>query len=240
MRTAFSYYGGKGMISGLYPEPLYKTIIEPFAGGAAYACRWYQHNVILYDINPIVCDIWGFIRQKKSIKLMDCVPINVDPGDKLSEIIDISSIPNGMAWFLRSAVNVGTMGIGSRKAKEFNTITKLAAKNWHHNTIDKVRYWHPRIQHWKIINGSYIDCPDVNATWFIDPPYNNVAGARYLCNDIDHNHLGNWVRKRKGQIIVCENSGAGWLPFKNHCHSPKINSNKPRSKTGEVIYYRKN
>lgn len=72
-----------------------------------------------------------------------------------------------------------------------------------------------KIRHWRIIEGSYESAPDVEATWFIDPPY-EVAGNQYPCSaaDIDFAALGAWCRARRGQVMVCENDGAQWLPFK--------------------------
>jgi 16S rRNA G966 N2-methylase RsmD len=55
--------------------------------------------------------------------------------------------------------------------------------------------------------------PDVEATWFIDPPY-QYGGEHYMINSIDYNRLAEFCQSRKGQIIVCENTKAGWLPFK--------------------------
>jgi hypothetical protein len=33
--------------------------------------------------------------------------------------------------------------------------------------------------------------------------------------DIDYKNLAEWCKNRNGQIIVCENSKADWLPFQN-------------------------
>jgi hypothetical protein len=62
--------------------------------------------------------------------------------------------------------------------------------------------------------GSYADLPNAECTWFIDPPYVD-AGKNYPCGskDINYDHLAAWCRSRKGQVIVCENEGATWLPF---------------------------
>ena len=68
------------------------------------------------------------------------------------------------------------------------------------------------IRHWSIICGDYRDAPDIEATWFVDPPYENM-GKHYRCNDIDYVELAEWCRARRGQVMVCENDGATWLPF---------------------------
>jgi 16S rRNA G966 N2-methylase RsmD len=61
----------------------------------------------------------------------------------------------------------------------------------------------------------YNAIPNFSATWFIDPPYEG-AGKHYKMGSslIDYNRLGEWCKTRDGQVIVCENSGASWLPFK--------------------------
>ncbi len=52
----------------------------------------------------------------------------------------------------------------------------------------------------------------MKATWFVDPPYQNM-GKLYKENKIDYQELGTYCRERLGQVMVCENEGADWLPF---------------------------
>lgn len=83
---------------------------------------------------------------------------------------------------------------------------------------------------WKIYNKNYEEIENKEATWFIDPPYEE-AGRHYKFNDLDYKNLANFCYFRKGQIIVCENKGACWMPFDGLCHA--------RSTTGtskEVIW----
>jgi hypothetical protein len=54
--------------------------------------------------------------------------------------------------------------------------------------------------------------PDTEATWFVDPPY-AVAGKSYKVRFTDYPRLAEWCKGREGQVIVCENEGADWLPF---------------------------
>jgi site-specific DNA-adenine methylase len=72
----------------------------------------------------------------------------------------------------------------------------------------------------------------MEATWFVDPPYNNKAGSHYKCGskDIDYNNLAEWCRSRRGQVMVCENAGATWLPFEDlyeHVGASRV-GNKPK------------
>ncbi|HEV7565819.1 MAG TPA: hypothetical protein VGO31_07645 [Microbacteriaceae bacterium] len=74
-----------------------------------------------------------------------------------------------------------------------------------------------RIRHWEIHHCSYEACPVTQpATWFIDPPY-QLQGRHYRfgSNALDYADLADWSRNRPGQVIVCENDGAVWLPFRD-------------------------
>ena len=70
------------------------------------------------------------------------------------------------------------------------------------------------IKHWKLIEGNYTDAPDGLATWFVDPPYQHAGKYyRFGRDGIDYPSLAAWCKERRGQVIVCENVGADWLPF---------------------------
>jgi hypothetical protein len=53
----------------------------------------------------------------------------------------------------------------------------------------------------------------MGATWFVDPPYAR-AGRHYRFRVGDYQALADWCRTRHGQVIVCEQQGASWLPFR--------------------------
>ena len=52
MKPMFSYFGSKYKLAKHYGAPRFDTVIEPFAGSAAYSLYWEPKNVILYDANP--------------------------------------------------------------------------------------------------------------------------------------------------------------------------------------------
>ncbi len=64
-----------------------------------------------------------------------------------------------------------------------------------------------------------------------------TVGARNRCGrilaskDIDYSGLAEWCKTRKGQVIVCEQLGADWLPFRE---LTKIKGLK--NKSTEVIW----
>lgn len=72
------------------------------------------------------------------------------------------------------------------------------------------------IRHWRVIEGDYTAAPSIVATWFIDPPYQIAGNKVYVhkAKDIDYDALGVWSKAREGQVMVCENDGAAWLPFR--------------------------
>jgi 16S rRNA G966 N2-methylase RsmD len=88
------------------------------------------------------------------------------------------------------------------------------------------------IKHWKIQHGDYSEIENQEATWFIDPPYQS-GGYVYVASnkDWDYSKLSKWCTSRYGQIIVCENTKADWLPF-----YPLRNLHGSIHKTTEAIW----
>ncbi len=70
-----------------------------------------------------------------------------------------------------------------------------------------------RIRHWKIVEGSWEQSPDIKAHWHVDPPYQNPAGRVYRYNGVNCRELAKWCKRRRGFVQVCENDGASWLRF---------------------------
>jgi 16S rRNA G966 N2-methylase RsmD len=90
------------------------------------------------------------------------------------------------------------------------------------------------IRHWKIIEGDFVCAPDIAGTWFVDPPY-QVAGKHYVhtLSADDYARLALWCRDRKGQVMVCENEGADWLPFEPFA---RIKAGPANKVSAEVIW----
>lgn len=134
---------------------------------------------------------------------------------------------------LQSYANVGTQG-----AKGIHDqITKFGLKSWP-RIMEKLRHFLPRIEHWKFHEVSYDTILNQHATWFIDPPYNNAAGRRYRQHDIDFDRLARFCHGRLGQVIVCENEGADWLPFEPLAPRRGVMSSYQKSRAMEVMYHR--
>lgn len=204
----FSYYGTKGRLAKYYPKPINNKIIEPFAGAGKYSLMYFENDVLLVDAYPVIIDIWNYLQE--------CSPNDILtlPNYKVGDTI-IGDCP-AQYELLRFLLQEGT--VGGRKVyqmglKSYNTKRKNIAANLY------------KIKHWKFECKSYLDIPNENATWFIDPPY-FVGGHKYKFSNkkIDYSVLSEYCKDRLGQTIVCENMNANWLDFKPVVTHKSINN----------------
>lgn len=199
----FSYFGRKKRLAKYYQKPLYDTIIEPFAGSAAYSLHDnnYEKQIILTDLDIRVFNIWKYLIEASYADIMS-LPI-LKEGESLK---NISQLTDSERVFL--SYNMNSRGSHSSK------YVLQKANSWNEAYRKKAAENVEKIKHWKIIQCSYGLLDNICATWFIDPPY-QVQGKIYRHSDIDFKHLSVWCKSRLGQVIVCEQYGkADWLPFK--------------------------
>lgn len=225
LRPFFSFYGGKWRDTPkYYPPPVHDTIVEPFAGSAGYSLRYPERRVILCEIDPVIAGVWEYLIQVDPDEIL-AIPDVPDDGS-----VDDLDIPEEAKWLVGLWLNRGTSRPRKRPSK------------WMRDRIRPGSFWGERvrntiasqvesIRHWEIHNCSYQDCPySDEATWFVDPPY-QVAGKHYRFGPeaLDFATLAGWCQSRPGQVIVCENDGADWLPFQQLA-STKTTRRKSRSK----------
>lgn len=194
----FYYYGRKKQLAKHYPSPNYDVIIEPFSGSAAYSL--YQDNwkkdVILIEKDKSVTDIWDWLINEASVEQIKNLP-DLSVGEKSSEFLHIIHAATKMAFKYKTI-----------------KVTPVLARNWEISkrvmaeSLEKVR-------HWQIICGDYSLAPDIEATWFIDPPYKMDPGMgyRYSSAMLDYQELAVWAKNRKGEVIFCEGLHGDYLPF---------------------------
>ncbi len=199
----FKYFGSKYKSVGAYPVPAFDTIVEPFAGSAAYAVA-HRHvkNVLLFEKDKRVVALWRRLLSGTVTELLK----TVDPvaGEMSSDLL---------VAFAAGRTTRDTPErflVSPRMAQRYRSMVLRIA-----SVLDECR-------HFKITQGDYTDAPDKEAVWFIDPPYQHrdgrwdrTRGGRYLHanKDIDFKNLARWCLSRRGQVIVCEQDGADWMPW---------------------------
>ena len=215
----FYYYGRKKQIVKHYPSPNYDVIVEPFAGAAAYS---FYHNspvkkVILIEKDEKVANIWKWLIHDATSQEILALP-NLQPGERSTEFLHIIHAATKMAFAFKRI-----------------KVTPVLARNWEISRRVFARHLH-EIKHWKIICGNYTEAPDIEATWFIDPPYRGESGMgyRYSSAHINYAVLAQWCLSRRGEIICCEGPGADYLPFR-----PLVELTGVAGKVSkEMIFYR--
>lgn len=230
MRPFLSFFGSKWRIAKKYPNPIYPLVIEPFAGAAGYSVHRGLKHVWLNDVDPDIADVWDFLI-KATPDEIKALPVGIDCVDEAP-----IAARNFIGWWLA--------GGGARPRNRRSAWARAVGHNvgwfWGEKVRNRIAEQLSLIQHWCITHHSYHEMPNPEATWFIDPPYNNKAGSCYRYHDIDYAHLAKWCLSRKGQIIVCENEGANWLPFETFA---TLQGTPGKYRTGvskEVIFTREN
>jgi len=218
----FSYYGSKSKIVSKYPSPTHDLIIEPFAGSARYALKYWEKDVILVEKFDKVYRVWKYLQSVSPNDILN-LP-DVEPSKELSKVDGFSNLSDEEKWLIGFCVNRGS-----------NAPKNFAGKfcNWNKDKIRISNDLH-KIKHWDIRFGTYSDLKSYNATWYIDPPYQKM-GVLYKENSINYAELGKWCKSRNGQVIVCENEGADWLNF-----SFLVSLGGQRKTSKEVIWYKHN
>lgn len=229
MKPFFCYYGGKARGAKRYPRPQYTHIIEPFAGAAGYALRYHSLRVTLYDINPKICGLWDY--------LIHVTPEEIRRLPILIENVDGLNIPQEAKWLIGFWCNKATASPNKKPSSWMKSGTRPHS-HWGKVIQRRIARQVERIRHWKVINSSYNEIDNQKVTWFIDPPYQGEAGKLYTFKipPSEYEKMGNWCRERKGQVIVCEQHGADWLPFKSLGIFRASSSPKGKTYSHEVIW----
>ena len=209
LKPFWRYYGGKYRAAPHYPAPQHDTIIEPFAGAAGYSMRYPDRKVILCDLYPVIVGIWSYLIRTSAEEIRR-IPF-VEHVDALPPWV-----PQEARWLVGFCMNSACVSpcrkLSSGRIKMRANGRKY--EGWSNAQKERVASQVDSIRHWRVFETSYARIAHTSpATWFIDPPYNNKAGSYYVHSSVDYSALGAWCRERRGQVIVCENEGADWLPF---------------------------
>lgn len=211
----FPYFGAKQSRWKYYPEPEYPTIIEPFAGSAAYATHYPDRKVILVEKDERVAAIWDWL-----IHVPEEEFLRVPTFDGVERVSELGITDPGPLNFLRMWANDPSCGEDKISNLMRRNIERNPNSKWSSLCRERLSAQLRLIRHWEVWHGSWEDVDvdgfgNLEATWFVDPPYQE-AGKRYKHGNrgIDFGRLGEWCQRRRGQAIVCEAAGADWLPFR--------------------------
>lgn len=210
LRPFFTFFGSKWRLAPKYPAPKHETIIEPFAGSAGYAHRFPERNIILYDKDPVLAGLWRYLV-KVTEEEVRALPTEFSHVDEL-KVCEEAKYLIGF-WLNRTCVRPRKQPVAWAKDPRWSSC------HWGTVIRERVASQLKHIRHWKVVEGSYDSAPNDKATWFVDPPYVE-AGKFYRYREMDYEALAAWCQKRKGQVIVCEEEGADWLPFQPFEVSP--------------------
>lgn len=230
LRPFFSYYGSKWRTIKRYPKPQHPDIREPFAGSASYSLHYPTHNVSLYDTDSNVCEVWDYLINAPTSEI-NSLPLFVENVDDLK----IPAAARKLIGFWLNKGNSAPCKTPSKWMRRAQAEGK-GGQFWGANIRHRIASQQEYIRHWEINQCSYANIAGYTSTYFIDPPYVK-KGIYYRHSNIDYTHLSEWCQQRRGQVIVCENQGADWLPFKFLAHTKSTSSDlKKLPPSAEVIW----
>ena len=230
LRPFFSYYGAKYRAAPVYPIPKWPTIIEPFAGAAGYASRYYDRQVVLYETNDCVYGVWKYLIAAKSSEILGLPLVGDD------DLIDEFPISQEAKWLIGFHCNSATTSPRKRASKWMRS---GARPNSYWGSFVRARLAEnvTHIRHWRIHHKDGMLAPDHVGTWFIDPPY-MAAGHHYKGPSPDYARLSHWCKSRRGQVMVCEQDGANWLPFHALCTIQTNSGKRGKGHSKEALWLR--
>lgn len=207
----FNFFGSKTRKIGRYTAPHPgQHIIEPFAGSASFARRYYRNPVTLIEKDPVIAELWRWLIKSNAQDVLDLPLMGDDPTQTVQDL-GLDPGPSALIGFWIKAAQA---------------VPGIRRNGWGTTVGDVVGFWGPRcrqrvadnihkVNHWTIQESGYHEAPmDPTAHYFIDPPYQDAGKAyKYGANLLDFEALGNWCREIPGHVTVCENAGARWLPF---------------------------
>ena len=198
----WSYYGSKSKVVDLYPPPKFDKIIEPFAGSARYALKWFDRDILLVDKYNVIVDLWNYLKQASEKDILKLPKLKQGDDIRDYKLTDEETLLLGFC----AGLGGSTIQYKVSKFADFD--------NGNSKTYERIAKNLFKIRHWEIRQGDFIDIENQEATWYIDPPY-QFSGEYYKCSNkqIDFSLLADWCKERKGQTIVCENTKAEWMEF---------------------------
>jgi site-specific DNA-adenine methylase len=232
LRPFFCFYGGKWRAAPRYPAPQHDTIIEPFAGAAGYATRYPDRRVVLVEKDPLIAGLWRYLARVSSEEIRR-LPL-LGPGETVADLRICAEARSLVGFWLNKGTTAPVLSPSAwarnpRYAREF----------WGETVRERIAAQVAHIRHWRVVEASYseIASPALAATWFVDPPYQRQGKYyRYSAAEIDFCHLARWCRDLRGQVLVCEQEPAAWLPFRPLAVMKANESRNGKKTSAEVLW----
>lgn len=232
MRPFFPYAGSKWNLAPKYGAPAYSTVIEPFAGSAAYSVRHNTKRAILIDTSPEVIATWQYLINASAEDIQK-LPIDF-------ETLVGLDLPLGAKYLIGFWISKGTSVPQNKKSRwaiEYRDSTQ--AKVWNEAARNRIASQVESIKEWEAYNIDYQEIENIEVTWFIDPPYQTRGKAHYPRHyRMNYEACAEFCLSRKGQVIVCEGEGGDWLPFE-HLYDARGTFGKHRSGVSREYAYLK-
>lgn len=209
----FKWFGSKWQSAKRYPAPDgSRIIIEPFAGGAGYSLNHCDRDVVLYDTDPHLSDLWPWLITSATPELIREIPTGIPAGTDIRTL----GLCKGQALLLKNWQRTNNVG----DCWTTSSWGHLPGQ-WTANTRARVADEIGAVRHWNFAEPSgAVNIPYV--TWFFDPPYE--FNYRYWRGHKPFNYAAlaafvNRIDDTRSRIIVCESLGKkgekpSWLPFK--------------------------
>jgi site-specific DNA-adenine methylase len=228
VKPFFCFYGGKYRAAPHYPSPRYDIIIEPFAGAAGYSTRHHEKQVFLCDADPVIAGLWKYLTKVSSNEIMS-LPTS------LSSVDDIKGHPQEAKHLIGFWMNKGSASPCKTPSAWMRSGIR-SGSYWGSIIRERIASQVDLIRHWRVFHGDYSQITNMEATWFIDPPYQQ-AGKHYRYGEVDYSNLRQYCLSRSGQVIVCENQGADWLPFRSFADIKATPGKRRSGLSKEVAYF---
>lgn len=211
-------------------------------------------KVLGYDSDEELISVWRWIRNASPEELLKTPQPSIE-GEDIRELCSAAGYPHAAAVWIRMNQRVGRntnwgASIWGSPVLRYEDFLKKGIEQervigWLNNGMWGEQFKIRTLAHrfkwetWKFFARDYRDIPNIEATWFIDPPYQH-QGKIYQggsSEDIDYQELADWCKSRKGQVIVCEDSQADWLPFEDFGrNTTRTQAKKPGARHREVIW----
>jgi site-specific DNA-adenine methylase len=235
----FKFFGSKWRTCSILPEPLYETIIEPFAGSAAYSLHHAEKNVILYEENECIYNLWSFLINEATEKDILSVPFSSEVIHLTNNIQDLD-LSDGQKLFMKYWQYTNNTSNSWKISTWIGHGGGGLSKTIRERCANQLQY----IKHWKLGGRDGMQAFIQNdATYFVDPPYQFLYAKEYHTKPIDYDKLSKSILNVQGQVICCEAinpttlQAPTYLPFTTYDHkSIRYGADKRSKPTKELIY----